>query len=520
MKAFDILKGMNDIEDAYIAEADRLLRARPAKRRPSIRARLALIAAAALLFAVGLTLALNADLREAAQAALRGGARTEVAVSQRENIAAPTGEGLLIERPLTTTGNPLRVTVPNYGHASNGFFFVCSDDIEYKSGSHYDVYALDGSALRKLERRYMRRNYKVCKDEYDLDVEWAVDGERCTISYMAESKRGAFYRLIPIDPAQFDFLSEGDNVCMALLSYGITGGMRLMLLDLDSGELTEVISSLQASTATVAVDGMGFILACALTRDGKGLLFRNTDSAYVYCDLVTGEMTALSDLCGAQITGASLVEDSIICYAQIGGEPNEEQHAQYVLHMGTDEPYNAPIDYGSVRVWRVALADFSVTPVDEYRLNALSNPYASWHGSEISEDIGEGLLFYLEPFIGRYLAVLGDGRALYTIDCVTGERRRVQSFTLPEGEWPYIQVRISPDYTRLLISRWSDALNAHELWVIDLAGATASQIDRSAETDGNESYIDWFDATHVLTGGEIGNSGGEMWYYLYDVAQH
>ena len=40
-----------------------------------------------------------------------------------------------------------RVRVPNNGHAANGLFAICSDEIEYKQGSHYDLYKQEGGEL-------------------------------------------------------------------------------------------------------------------------------------------------------------------------------------------------------------------------------------------------------------------------------------------------------------------------------------------------------------------------------------
>ena len=73
-----------------------------------------------------------------------------------------------------------RVRVPNNGHAANGLFAICSDEIEYKQGSHYDLYKQEGGELVKLELQSTRRDFSYNGTAYGVYLEWAEDKEgRC-----------------------------------------------------------------------------------------------------------------------------------------------------------------------------------------------------------------------------------------------------------------------------------------------------------------------------------------------------
>lgn len=69
----------------------------------------------------------------------------------------------------------------------DGVFWECTDEQEYKSGSHFQCYALDNGQLVKLENRTLPETLSVEGWEIPVDMQYTIYQDRFIVTYMRNS---------------------------------------------------------------------------------------------------------------------------------------------------------------------------------------------------------------------------------------------------------------------------------------------------------------------------------------------
>lgn len=392
-----------------------------------------------------------------------------------------------------------RVRVPNNGHAANGLFAICSDEIEYKQGSHYDLYKQEGGELVKLELQSTRRDFSYNGTAYGVYLEWAEDNEgRCALGYveLSDSVTGQY--------AVLQFVPGTGEKLLLLLD-----GKYPVIIDLYEDGVQELIPA-------AVMDELPFLKAVHITRDGKYLLL---NAGRYYCAAIgTEPLTCLDELCGAALTGCSYIGEGIFsCHSLTGGAVDEADLAAYVR----GETPASPIDFGMITTWNVDVQRQAAGVVGSTAATAFTNPDALWHGTERTEPFSPGLV-YVPHDEGAYMLEVDGERHIYVVDLRSGERNMIEGALWPDVDWPYAELVGSPEGDKLaLIQR--DATNGSlcHLSVIDFKKMRLFAIERDTKEVGNEHYADWFDNDTIMVDNnvtdETGHNTGDSWYYLYRI---
>lgn len=486
------------IDDRYLDIADRV--GKRGVHRVSRRIAAVLAAALVLLFAcAAVAFAANEGFREAVLHFLHISAADHVQHKPVENlpISTTSPEETDSGESITVT----RVSVPHFGHAANGLFAVCSDEIEYNQGSRYDIFEQRGGELVLLERRVFEHDYLHNGVSYHFYIEWATNGEKAAIGYVKteETELSAenyhVWQQAVGDPKKLlVFLDEAD-------------GWYPIIVDLGSGDIREIAPD-------YPWEELPFITNAEISPDGARLLVR---AGKTYCaDADSGKVSCLDELCGAALCGWGFAGDGkISCWALTGGEANEEALALYAQGKTVYEK----CDFGRLTAWSVDLAQGSVlTVADGEAATVLTNIGALWHGTERAEAVTPGVVYAQ----GRYMLLVDETRNMVVIDLTDGSRSRLDTAEWPESRWPYISVNGSPDGEKLLITeREPEHGRLFRLSVLDFANARYITIDRDAAEVGNERHAEWFDRDTVMVDNDVvdeaGRSTGERWYYLYHI---
>ena len=525
MTRLEFLMNLNDAQDEFIEEAQTMLQNPPVqgKSRPTPsafrRVLAGLIAAIiVLLSSIAVAMAASPAFREAVISFFHIRTADVTEHSPVEDQELQIEEGGVQENDAGIHVTVARVRLPNNGTGTSGLFRVCTDEIEYKQGSHYDLYTQHGGELVKLELHAVHSTETRFGKTFRFDFEWACDGKNTAIGYLRPPEGTAddgYYRI--------QFLPGRQDQALVLLDLRYDG-LYPMLMDLNTGEVTDF-------TASIGMDRVGGITAYGTSRNGwpadlslsedlTRLVFRNPEGAAFYGDLKTGELTDLSDLVGADLGGCCLAGDNMIaCWKKIGGSFDEEKAEQYAERL---DAYDGTVDYGSISIWRIPLESMEPELYCELPATAMSNFEAIWHGTEREEEITAGLV-YPAVLMTRYLLDIDDARRVYVTDLAAGRRSMIDGFLWPETPWPRIECQGSPLGDRLLISEYSGQGDLHRVTVLDFPRLLWITIDRENAAGGIEHWRTWFDNDRIMIDSdsidENGQRTGESWYYIYDVSK-
>jgi len=525
MTRLDFLLNLNDVQDEYIEDALSLLgsemllvRPRPAQgvlRRVMI----GLVAAAVILLSsFAVALAASPELREAVFGFFHIQAADVTEHSPVENQILSMIESSPREKVKESRVTVTRVMLPVGGSGANGLFRICTDEIEYKQGSHYDLYTQKGGELVKLEPHVVHTTETRFGKTFRFDFEWASDGVNTAVGYLrppAGTNDDGAYRLqfLPGRPYEALMLLTDESL-----------GLYPLLMDLNTGAMTDFAGAIDMNRVG-GITAWGYsengrLLDLSLSRDLTRLVFRNPEGTAFYGDLTTGELVDLSDLIGEELDSACLAgDDTIVCRKNVGGGFDAEKAEQYAAQFGA---FDGTVDYGLVRFWRIPLDTMQPEPVGELSATALSNPEAIWHGTEREETVGTGLV-YPSVSSSRYLLEVDAERRVFVTDMAGGERAAIEGFLWPETPWPRIWCQGSPNGDRLLISEYTLKGGICRLTVLDFSRLLWITIDRENAAGGIEHWRTWFDNDRIMIDSnsidETGRSTGESWYYLYDVSK-
>lgn len=525
MTRLDFLTNLNDAQDEYIEDALSLLDSKIISIKPKPVRRVfrrvftGLIAAIIILLSsFAVAMAASPEFREAVFSFFHIRTADVIEHSPVENQELPIEESSVQENDAEIHVTVTRVKIPMKGSGANGLFRICTDEIEYNQGSHYDLYTQQGGELVKLESHAVRTTETRFGKTFRFDFEWASDGKNTAIGYIRPpegSSDDGDYRI--------QFLTGHPYEALVLLT-NESGGYYPLLMDLNTGVLTDFTASIDMNrvggiTAWGYSDN-GKVLDLSLSGDLTRLVFRNPDGTVFYGNLTTGELVDLSALVGENLDSACLAgDDTIVCRSKVGGSFDEEKAAQYAAQF---DSYDAAVDYGNIRFWRIPLDTLQPEPLGDLPATALSNPDAIWHGTEREEMIGAGLV-YPSVSANRYLLELDAERRVFVTDLASGERSEIEGFLWPETPWPRIECQGSPCGDRLLISEYDAQGELCRLTVLDFPRLLWITIDRENAAGGIEHWRTWFDNDRIMIDSnsidETGRSTGESWYYLYDISK-
>ena len=511
MTRLDFLTNLNDAQDEYIEDALSLLdskiisiRPKPA-RRVFRRVFTGLVAAIIILLSsFAVAMAASPEFREAVFSFfhIRTADVTEHSPVENQELAIENSSSQENDEEIHVTVT--RVKLPIKGSGANGLFRICTDEIEYNQGSHYDLYSQQGGELVKLESHAVRTTETRFGKTFRFDFEWASDGKNTAIGYI-RSPEGTSddgdYRI--------QFLTGHPYEALVLLT-NESGGFYPLLMDLKTGALTDFAASIDMNrvggiTAWGYSDN-GRLLDLSLSGDLTRLVFCNPEGTVFYGNLTTGELINISDLVGEDLDSACLADDdTIVCREIVGGSFDEEKAEQYV----------AP----SICFWRISLDTMKPEQVGVFPTTALTNPEAILHGTEL---IGAGLV-YPAVSANRYLLDIDAERRVFVTDLASGERSEIEGFYWQETLFPQVVCQGSPCGDRLLISEYDEQGELYRLTVLDFSRLLWITIDRENAAGGIEHWRTWFDNDRIMIDShsvdETGRITGESWYYLYDISK-
>lgn len=516
MTRLDFLTNLNDAQDEYIEDALSLLDSKIISIKPKPVRRVfrrvftGLVAAIIILLSsFAVAMAASPEFREAVFSFFHIRTADITEHYPVENQELPIEESSSQENDEEIHVTVTRVKLPIKGSGANGLFRICTDEIEYNQGSHYDLYTQKGGELVKLESHAVHTTETRFGKTYRFDFEWASDGKNTAIGYIRSPEGTAedgVYRLqfLPGRPEQALILLE-----MGRLDIGYNGYYPV-LMDLKTGTVTDFAASIQMDHF-YGVTASGYVVNdrladLSLSDDLTRIVFRNPVGASFYGNLKTGELTVLDDLIGESPDGVCLAgNEVIVCWKRFGGAVDEEQSTEYV-------------DCG-VRIWRIPIDTMQPELYGELLTTALANPEAIWHETEIT---GAGLVFP-SIIMDRYLLDIDAERHVFVADLASGERAEIEGFLWPETPLSRIECQGSPCGDRLLISEYDEQGELYRLTVLDFPRLLWITIDRENAAGGIEHWRTWFDNDRIMIDSdsvdETGRSTGESWYYLYDISK-
>lgn len=496
MNADQLIDAIGAVRDAAVLDA-KSLRHEDSPAAAGRRLRKITVGAAAVLAVLlgmaAAAFAVDQDFRAAVLSFFQISAEDHVERVPAEDQPLAAGDGDAAESGVTVT----RVRVPNNGHAVNGLFAICSDEIEYKQGSHYELYRLEGGDLARLPLQSVRRDFSYNGVSYRVELEWAQDGARCALGYAAlpDGLTGECRAL--------QFVPGGEGELLALLD-----GKYPVIIDLYGGGVQEIIPA-------SVMDALPFLRMAHMTQDGRYLLL--SAGKYYCAEIGTGVLTCLDGLCGAELAWCSYIGDGAFsCHALSGGAVDEAALAAYAR----GELPDAPVDFGTVTTWYVDAAGQTAGIIDSgTAATVFTNPDALWHGTERSERLTPGLV-YIPRDEGAYMLEVDEDRRLYTIDLRSGDRNRITGVLWPDVDWPHAEPVGSPEGDKLALTERDPADGSlRRISVIDFEETRIFSIRRDTEEVGNEHYADWFDNDTIMVDNDVtdeeGYTTGDSWYYLY-----
>lgn len=500
------------IDDRYLdmvdSEEKELINMSETRKTRPIRKRVftVLIAAVVVLFGCFTTaFALNEDFRVAVLSFFKIHAEDKVEQVPVENEPLHL-ESEDISGQIETTATVSRVCVPNNGHASNGLFYVCTDENEYNSGSRYDIYDLDKGELVLLKKNEFSAICRIDGKDYPIQLEWAENGSSIGIGYVG-------------GPELTDGSStDGSYIVCQTLYAG--GPKALLLLNEADANNRPIIADLVNNTATpVKAAFIDNISTAEISENGAMLLLRtlDPDGKYYCADIASEKVCCLNDLCDSYLVDCRFASDSqLVCWAVSGGMTDiamEELLAQQAAGQQSDT--TVP-DLGTVSVWIVTPGTETVKAV---LTDKPATKYTNINALALGEDDPSNCCGIV-CVSGRYAVEINAEGALIIYDLLEGAQTASDNLTLQDTK--STDIVVNPDGTKLLfIKRNNSDGTLVKLSVLDMEKTSFVVIDRDPAAVGNEHLVDWFDRETVLVDNNTydasDNNTGDSWCYLYRV---
>lgn len=315
MNSITLLEAFENIDSKYITSAQAMLGCAGAAKqtrarafRPGRRALICLAAVLALLISsLTVAMAVSEDVREWVLSIFRAGEterlpdNTDVKPPEGgfEAIGGSSFEDLITTRYFKGSG----VVIP-----SEGIVYTCP--YHGTEPSQYSFYELRDGALSPLETKRVEFPYSFDGTDFNIRFDYTV--------YNGEPHFRVFPDGLDLDPYRYgwNIYSAGmeDLAWLTLpgydsLDYG--NGVYPLLLDLETGEVTDVLAGLDLTDVLPAL--------WSFSKDMRFALLSNWDERYWICDIGDRTLTSLEDLTGREIIDCYLMDgESVICKARAG----------------------------------------------------------------------------------------------------------------------------------------------------------------------------------------------------------
>ena len=404
-------------------------------RRITLR-RVIFLAAAILTLLIGSTAAaceLNEDFKQAVLTFFNIQVSDKVERTPAEN------------EPLSDNVTVTRILVPDNGHWTNGMFAICSDEIEYRSGSRYDIYKYNHNRLEKLESHIYSETLTHNGKSYSVYLEWSTDGKNIACNQI-KIDWDVNANVMPIS-------GSNREVFAVLDAYPI-------IIDLETHQITPLCPHFQYSGS------MSYSNYCTLTDDRRAVLYIFDKC---FCDLTTGEMFSLEELCGAKLDKISYLGNGMV--------------AGWNYDRGTN-------------VWRFDMNTKAVTQVIT----------------------GAGCIVHQG---GKHLIQALNSGEMRAISMIDGSIQTLDGLVWPENTNKFTVLRDSDNGDKLImVSRSETDMSMNRIDVIDFQANRIITIDRVPPISYNEDFVS-FDGGTITVRDEVLDENnqytGSRWYYIYTV---
>ena len=461
MNAIELLDAMTDIDDRFLCKAQARMGYGPAMHRRGrlLRRTLALAAAVLLLLAAGLTtaVAMDRDFREEFFRFLR----LEEQPAPENEIDHPLTPEDMYAEPVFQIGEKITgqyVHTPVATHARSGVYLVCTDPVEMRQGSHYQAYYEENGALLPLENHDFKGEYTLYGCSIPLAFSWAEHNGIPVLTWNP-----------PDSPLKMlnQYESARQVFCQVLLTFPSQTGEPAatwypVLLDLATGELTDILAGTQASNllhienAAISPDGRAVVMQQHLP-DGYKLF---------YADLDTHTLYDLDELSGQRTDACVLLENALVCWQKKG------DHFQ---------------------IWKLDRTAFQ-------RMEVLENGFDS--GATPQADAGVQFLQGFDDwshsgnsYAGtRFALLVDDHQAVSVLDLESGEITLVPGLVWPQDA----QRDASPDGRKVMLVQYNDKDLSTRVGVLDLTTKKYVEFIKHYTSPESIEYAYWFTNDSVL----------------------
>ena len=506
LKSGQILEIMSDIEDEYIASAlkwldygndgafdnvNALQRSHTKKHQIqgktllyTLAKRVAIfigIAVLATTTTVTTAMAINEDFRETIKEIIFDflHIEEEEVVPQLPGKEEVTIDTMYVEPDRSILGGIIEgryVHTPVSGHAREGVYVICTDEIEMNQGSHYDAYYEENGEFIKLEEQTFRGDYSVLGQDFHLEFEWAVHNGQVAITYVGVEED---YR-IPANPGEPDAMLI-ELLCSVKTETGeMVATAYPVLVNLETGELNDVLEGTGA-------EKLGNLCNQAVSEDGSKMLLAQ-ENGLLYCvDLITKKLHSVEELSGEQADACSLIGNTLSCWV---------------------------LENGTFRAWAIDLVTLERKELFEGVPNRMGES-----GSGIVYLSGfDTVVHWGTMFTGSHFALKADATGNVTvIDLTTGEEIPIEGFIWPTDKYADVLWEASPDGKRLLISGGEIGLKYEYIGVLDFEKLRYLEFARINSNEVYEWKPYWFDQDTVIIQATSKESYYVQDYYVYDI---
>jgi len=347
---------------------------------------------------------------------------------------------------------------------SGGLFFLCTDPLEMKQGSHYDAYTLDEAGqLARLEDKTFNNVFLLDGGRYRLTMDWAEHNGSAVCTHSPADSSWLFLSFTGSPNETLFFLQE------FLSEDGTVYPYYPVLIDLENGELTDFL-------ANNRLENIG---NAAFTPDRGGLLLAQEGGAIYYYDRDTDRLYSLDELSDEPVRACAVVGKRLICWGQ-----------------GHASPAFSSVSLGEYHFWAIDLESFQRQELPQLESDADLSQLRFAHLSGFDTWLHENRMYAGSPYA---LCTNGSGQT-YILDMAAWSIRPVEGYTLPASNISCIG---SPGSERLLLHD----TGSNKAFVLDYSSGRLLNLSIQPG-----SSLLWFDDSTVLEHAKDDN------YYLFNTA--
>lgn len=469
MKELELLTLLTNVKSEYIMQAQDLRSQSKKPRTLTLRRAILLIAAIIAAFSLlcGTAMAVNEDFRDFVFRILHLGQEQIVQITPTEDEI--TTENMYIESQEIIIGSQVTaqyVHTPVACFARNGVFFVCSDPVEMRQGSHYDGYIEQNGNLIPLESHHFSNTYSVMGNDIPVEFDWVESDGIVNYTY--------------VDPeVRFRSMNFAGSADSALFTFKLffpaenEGTNYPVLLNLHTGQMDDVL-------AGTGAEKLRRICNSAISEDHTKMLLCQEYTLY-YVDLAERKLYSLDELSGEHTDSCSLIGNKLACWRRDGV---------------------------NVKAWNIDLNTME-------RTELFNLPYTLYFTSESdginqqSEPQGDKIVFlqgfdnwnhWGDMYAGSRFAIKqSENGEVSVIDLSSGIPYRIDGLVWPEEAYDRLQLFASHDGNKLLFSgKSAQSEYAQYLAVLDFARKTYVDFSRENSRNLKECTIYWFDSDSVI----------------------